>query len=86
MKYYIYKIFERNGNYEYTHKGLTAFNPDETELNPEEWLEETARTFYSDSEDKDGDYWWHFGELVTRGDSITEVTKKEYEILQKYIY
>ena len=27
-----------------------------------------------------------FGELVTRGDEITEVTKKEYDILQKYIY
>ena len=85
MKYYIYKIFERNGNYEYTHKCLTAM-PDDAEQTPEEFLEETARTFYSDSEDKEDNYWWHFGELVTRGDEITEVTKEEYDILQKYIY
>jgi len=40
MKYYIYKIFERNGEYEYTHKGLTSFNPEEMGYTPEEWLEE----------------------------------------------
>jgi len=85
MKYFIYKIFERNGEYEYTHKCLTSFDPEETGYTPEEYLEDTAKNFYSEGE-KDGDYYWHFGELVTRPDSITEVTKEEYEILQKYIY
>jgi len=85
MKYFILHIFERNGNYEYTHKMLTQM-PDNSEQTPEEFLDETARTFYEDSKEKDGDYWWHFGELVTRGDKITEVTKKEYNILQKYMY
>ncbi len=85
MKYFILKIFERNGEREYTHKVLTQM-PKNAELSPEEFLEETARTFYEESEEKDGDYWWHFGELVTRGDSITEVTKKEYDILKKYMY
>lgn len=85
MRYFIYNIFERNGEYEYTHKCLTEM-PDNSEQTPEEFLEETARTFYSDSESQEGNYWWHFGELVTRGDKITEVTKKEYDILLKYMY
>lgn len=85
MKYFILRIFERNGNFEYTHKILTQM-PDNSELTPEEFLDEKARTFYEYSENKDGEYWWHFGELVTRGDKITEVTKEEYDILKKYMY
>jgi len=85
MKHFIYKIFERNGEYEYTHKGLTSFDPKETGYTPDEWLEETARTFYTEGE-KEDDYYWHFGELITRPYSITEVSKEEYDILQKYIY
>jgi len=88
MKYFIYKVFERNGEFEYTHKGLTSFDPEETGYSPEEWLEDTAKNFYSEGEkySPDDDYYWHFGMLITQAHSITEVTKEEYDILRKYIY
>ena len=84
MKYYVYKVFERNGNYEYTHKGTCNSSEFEDNQTPEEWLEETAKNFYSEG-DPEEDWYWHFGELITQAYGIEEVTKKEYEILNKYI-
>ena len=48
-KYFYYVVYERNGNYEYEHKGTTSFDEMDLEsTTPQEWLEEHARTFYSD--------------------------------------
>lgn len=87
-KYFVYKVFERNGEYEYTHKGLANSDEFEDNQTPDEWLEETTKNFYSEGEkwDEEDDYYWHFGELITKPYSIVEVTKEEYDILQKYIY
>jgi len=87
-KYFYYEIFERNGNYEYTHKGVTSFVPEECELSPEEWIEDRAKTFYSEGEKEivgNNVFYWHFGELVTRNDGIKEITKEEYEVLRKFL-
>lgn len=81
MKYFYYVVFERNGEYEYHHTGVVCFTEEELKTQtPEEYLEHKAENFYEEGQ-KDGDYYWHYGEVVTRADLIREISKETYEEL-----
>lgn len=85
MKYYYLEIFERNGNYEYHHKHVHTSDEFEDGQTPEEFAEDRAKNFYTEG-DPEGDYYWHYGELITKVYCIKEIPKEEYDVLNKYIY
>lgn len=85
MKYYFYNIFERNGNYEYNHKGVEILDKEDDAA---VYFENKTKNYYSEGELEvvgKHRYYWHFGELVTRLDDFKEVTEEEYKTLSKFI-
>lgn len=83
QRFYIYSIDERNGEYEYTHKGAVQLD-DETK--PDEWLEEYTKDFYGggDGEEEDGGYWFN-GEIMCFAGGMTEISKDEFDVTKRYI-
>ena len=80
-RFYVWKIEERNGEYEYTHKGVVEIDADQ---NPDEWLEEYTSNFYSDGE-KEDDYYWFNGEIICENGGTQEISKDEFEVVKLYI-
>lgn len=90
MKYYIGEVNERNGEYE--NSSVIRF---ETDKEPEEYLRDICRFWYSSSEATDringeaehelGNGWWHNSEVATFVGSYQEVTQEHYDALPYFI-
>lgn len=82
MKYYIGKIMESNGDYEYTDSYLFK-----TEGNPHDYGEKQAMEWRGSGEDdwdEDHEAWWCDSTLVSNG-GHREVPKEDFDVLSKYI-
>ena len=86
-KYYFYRLEERNGGYEYTHKMIIPIDAD---ADIKEAIIEVVKHFYtSDTEgekNEKGEYEFENGGIVVYpfGDP-KELTKEEYEFLTKFL-
>lgn len=82
MKFYIGKILERNGEFEYTDMYLFA-----TEGNPLDYAEKQAMEWRGSGEDdwdKDQEGWWCDFTLIF-DNGCREIPKEDFEVLSKYI-
>lgn len=84
LEHYYREIEVFDGERVYTCKGVFRL-PETSEQTCEEYLDELARTFYEDSSHKEGDSWWHFGEVLVKAKYVVQITKEEYEVLSKFI-
>ena len=80
-RFYLWRIEERNGEYEYTHKGVVEIDADQ---DPDEWLEKYTSEFYADGE-KEDDYYWFNGEIICENGGTTEISKDEFNVVARYI-
>ena len=81
MKYYLGKILERNGEFEYTSEYLFA-----TEANPHDYAEKQAMEWRGSTEedyDEDHDGWWCDSTLVFNG-GHKEISKEDFEVMRKH--
>ena len=86
QRFYTYSIDERNGEYEYTHKGVVALDDG---TSPDEWLEDYTKDFYGGGEgepdeSQDGGYWFN-GEILCWAGGTQEISKDEFDVVKKYI-
>jgi len=82
MKYYIGEVHERNGDMEYDTKYLFA-----TAGNPREHTKRVAMEWRGGDEDdwdEDQEGYWCDGSLIFDSGS-TEIPKKDFEVLRKYL-
>lgn len=84
-KYIFHVINERNGEREYSHKGVAEID---SSLDKREWLDKYLDNLYSDAvrdpENEDGriiNGW----ELYIEAYEIKEIPKGEYEVLKRYL-
>lgn len=80
-----YRIYERNGEYDYYFPQVGKIKKDE-DIN--EFLDERAKRWYSESEkdeEEDFAYYVNGGEVFVRGEDIEEISQQEYQILNKYM-
>ncbi len=78
---YFGKLYERNGEFEYTH--LMLFQADD---DPMAALNCIAKSFYSDEPDEqDGGYYFFCGGNYISAESVTEITEEEFAVLAKYL-
>ena len=82
MKYYIGKILERNGEFEYTSDYLF-----QTEGDPHEYAGNQAKDWRGsdddDWSDEDDGYWCDC--TLVFNDGYREIPKEDYEVLSKYL-
>ena len=82
QRFYTYSIDERNGEYEYTHKGVVALDDG---TNPDEWLEDYTSDFYGGGGDpEDGGYWFN-GEIMCFAGGTTEISKDVFDVVKRHI-
>jgi|Laugresbdmm110sd_1035091.scaffolds.fasta_scaffold187957_2 hypothetical protein len=88
MKYYIAKIEERNGEFEYDTKYLFAIDGDPTEYTKE--MASSWRGGGSRQQEIDGSWdealggWWCYDTLVfDKGHQ--EISKEDFDVLSKYL-
>lgn len=83
QRFYVYSIDERNGEYEYTHKGAVQLGEDDK---PDEWLEDYTKDFYGggDGEEEDGGYWFN-GEIMCFAGGMTEISKDVFDVVKRHI-
>lgn len=80
-KFYLGKLAERNGEYEYIHN--VPFETDGT-INPEAWMDNYASEFYSgEAEPGDDGYYFHGGGIHISVDEVREITRAEHIILKQ---
>lgn len=82
MKYYIGRIDERNGDFEYSDKYLFA-----TEGDPSEYAKTQAMEWRGSSEDDwddEHDGWWVDCTLVFDG-GYREISEDDYNVLTNYL-
>jgi len=85
MKYYFRVIGVRTGEYEFELKRVEAL-PNST--NPQEHFTNIAKTFYDNGEqlfENKEEFYFFGGEICAWLDSFEEITKEEYEVLNKYL-
>lgn len=92
MKYYFRVIGVRVGEYEFNLRTTAVLSAD---VDPQEHFTNIAKTFYCNIGDsEEGEQWFDHkeefyffgGELCTWVADYKEITKEEYEVLQKYIH
>lgn len=78
MKYWFLNIEIRNGEYEYNSLSLHT-----GKFNAEEYV----KGFYNDDgeESDNGEYYFNGGEVACSIKKLKEITKKEYDVLRKFI-
>jgi hypothetical protein len=82
MKYYLGKVEERNGDFEYTSEYLFA-----TKGDPHKYAKTQAmewRGSGKDDWDEDQDGWWCDCTLVFDG-GCREIPKEDFDVLSKYL-
>ena len=83
MKYFIGRILERNGDFEYRTNYLF-----QTDRNPEDYAEKMAMEWYCSSAadyDDDSEGYWVSGVALVINNGHQEITKAEFDVMQKYI-
>lgn len=81
IKKYFGKLYERNGEYEYSHPVFF-----ETDSNPMTELTRLAREFYPDeAELQGGGFYFFCGGVYIATESVVEVTEEEYAVLKRFI-
>ncbi|MDE3022619.1 MAG: hypothetical protein KGI54_12295 [Pseudomonadota bacterium] len=82
-KYYVGKLHERNGEYEYTHWFLFSTSND-----PDHYMDQIAADFYGnecDEHDENG-YYFNGYAVYVRPDEFKEVDKKLYQQLAAFMH
>ena len=84
MKKYIYRAFHtRDGEREYYHKGVHVIDQDQ---DTKEFVYELCMNFWSDRGDEEKECsWWFMGEIITSVYDYKEITKEEYNILNRFL-
>ena len=84
MKYFYFQLKEINGEYQYRHKLITEL-PDD--VDPTKALNEAyAGSWYGNNSEAEGNgFYYNGGEVYVELTFIQEITKEEYDILNKYI-
>lgn len=85
MKYGLINIETKCGEYEFTQAYLVRFRKD-----LEKRADEVAKTWYDDrvknwDGGRENEYYFNGGELAVSVHSFEELTKKEYDVMKKYI-
>ena len=81
IKKYFGKLYERNGDFEYSHPVLF-----EADADPVLELTRMAREFYPGTADERDDGFYFFcGGIYIKPDFVAEVTEEEYAVLGKFI-
>jgi len=81
MKKYFGKLYERNGDFEYSHPVLF-----EADADPVLELTRMAREFYPGTADERDDGFYFFcGGIYIKPESVVEVTGEEYAVLMRFI-
>lgn len=83
MKYVFLELESRNGEYEYTHPSVHTLK---NSIDLDEWSDEYCRMFWGEGEAEDGGYYFHGGCIWVGVSRVKEISKKEYDILCKYVY
>ena len=83
MKYLYIEIEVREGEYEHNHRVLHTTNCKSLEF-AVEWY--TAHFWGYGSRDFDDDWWWWNGEHCGRTYKWKELTKEEYEFMNRIMY
>lgn len=82
MAKYIYRELEtREGERTYQHKGVEVLEDD---TNVEEYLNDMVLNFWGEGDIIDDEVWF-FGEIIVSLNDWQEISKEEYDILNKYI-
>lgn len=81
LRFYFWEVEETNGERTYFHKGVEAL---EDGLDPNEWLDERAKTTYDGGIEEDG-YYWFCGEVACQAYDIKEISKEEFNTFSIYI-
>ena len=87
-KYLFFSMFIRNGEYEYSSNSV-GYRSATDKHTLEYWGDKHAKTFYGSKPEKeqDGDgYYFNGGEVYVRCRVVMEITKEEYDILNKFQY
>ena len=82
MEYYLGKILERNGDFEYTSDYLFT-----TDGDPQQYAEAQAKEWRGSTDDdwdEDQDGWWCDSTLIFNG-GHTKIPKEEFEVLSKHL-
>lgn len=84
MKYFYIEIEERNGEYEYRHKVVRSCP---LNVNPDKFFDDNlAGSWYGGEVDKEDDgYYYNGGEVFVELTRVEEITKEEFDILNKYL-
>ena len=82
MKYYIGKIEEINGGFEYSDKFLFS-----TKGNPDKYMDKVAKDWRGcDKDDWDEDQGGYWSDCtIVRDDGHREIPKEDYDVLCKYL-
>jgi hypothetical protein len=84
MKYIFVNLKVRCGDYEFSSHSVHEIS---SRKHTKSFGERYAKTFYADKPDKNGDWYYFFcGEIAVRCTASEEITKEEYDILNKFQY
>jgi hypothetical protein len=82
-RFYVYNIYERNGEHEYNHKSVIQLDADQ---DPDKWLEDYTSDFYGGGSEKEGDsYWFNGWTFLCEAHGMTEISKDEFDVVKRYI-
>ena len=81
VKYLVIQLEERNGEREYTHRCLHTTKCDSIDF-AAEWY---CAHFWGESTGLEDEWWW-FHDVMVRVYSVKEVSKKQFNLLNRLIY
>jgi hypothetical protein len=86
MAKFIFRNLETtDGERTYNHYGIHAFGDSTTHEEIEEFMEELLATFWGDSGRKEDEYYWFFGEIMTKIFNWYYIDEDDYNVLAKFI-
>lgn len=80
MKYYLGKILERNGDFEYTDMYLFK-----TELDPDKFAEDTAGSWRANTKWDSAHAGWWCDHTLIFNEGYTEITEEAFIMLNRFI-
>ena len=80
MRYWFLKLEVRAGEYEVTTSSVHKTNRKE-EFDSEDY----AQNFWNEGEEQDGTYFFDCGCIAVSVWDCKEITKKEYDVMEKYL-
>ena len=81
VKYLVIQLEERNGEREYQHRCLHSTKCDSIDF-AAEWY---CAHFWGENSYREDEWWW-FYDVMVKVHSVKEVTKRQYNLLNRLIY